>query len=263
MKKALAAKLRRLAAEYETPSFMDCDPSFAMHLFEDPLDAEAAAFAAASLSYGARKAFIPKIEFLLGKARDAGGPDRWIRSGAAERFFAGEGAKPFYRFYTHGDMAALFRAWRRVMEGFGSLGGLVRAKAEGDGKKAVAAICEAFAANGCAKAVPRDASSACKRICMFLRWMARGDSCVDLGLWAGFLDKSTLPMPLDVHVLRQARRLGLMGTRAPSMRAALELSHVLSEVFPGDPCKGDFALFGLGVAGADGSPPPGFSAGRA
>ena len=54
-------------------------------------------------------------------------------------------------------------------------------------------------------------------------------------------------VPLDVHVLRQARNLGLVRTNAATMHTALEITARLDEVFPGDPCKGDFALYGLGI----------------
>ena len=54
-------------------------------------------------------------------------------------------------------------------------------------------------------------------------------------------------MPLDTHVLRQSLRLGLMQSRTASMSAARKLTSALAEVFPDDPLKGDFALFGYGV----------------
>lgn len=82
---------------------------------------------------------------------------------------------------------------------------------------------------------------------MFLRWMTRSGSPVDIGLWSNFIDKATLPIPLDTHVLSQAHRLGLIRSKTASMATAVELSKKLSAVFPKDPAKGDFALFGYGV----------------
>ena len=90
--------------------------------------------------------------------------------------------------------------------------------------------------------------SACKRVCMFLRWMVRSGSPVDLGLWSDFIDRKTLIIPLDTHVVRQSRRLGLLASSCASMCAARRLSASLAEVFPDDPLRGDFALFGYGVA---------------
>ena len=83
--------------------------------------------------------------------------------------------------------------------------------------------------------------------------MVRDGSPVDLGLWSGFIDKKTLVMPLDTHVVQEACRLGLLKSPAESMSAAKRLTARLAEVFPDDPCRGDFALFGIGVDDATSS----------
>ena len=82
---------------------------------------------------------------------------------------------------------------------------------------------------------------------MFLRWMVRQNSPVDLGLWK-WADPASLLIPLDVHVMQEAAKLGLIPETASASRKTAELlTSALNEVFPGDPCRGDFALFGLGV----------------
>ena len=55
---------------------------------------------------------------------------------------------------------------------------------------------------------------------------------------------------MDTHVLSEAAKLGLIGSRTTSMSAAVKLTKALADVFPEDPLKGDFALFGYGVSGA-------------
>ena len=95
--------------------------------------------------------------------------------------------------------------------------------------------------------MPKDATSACKRVCMFMRWMVRDNSPVDLGLWSTFVDKRTLIMPMDTHVVSEAMKLNLLTSRCASMSAAQRLTDAMREVFPDDPLKGDFALFGYGV----------------
>ena len=80
-----------------------------------------------------------------------------------------------------------------------------------------------------------------------MRWMVRSSSPVDLGLWADFIAKDSLVMPLDVHVLHESKRLGLMESSTASMAAAIRLTETMRQIFPGDPLKGDFALFGYGV----------------
>lgn len=89
--------------------------------------------------------------------------------------------------------------------------------------------------------------SSCKRINMFLRWMVRKDDRgVDLGLWHR-IRPGQLLMPLDVHVDRVARRLGLLERRQTDWLAVLELTDKLRALDPDDPVKYDFALFGLGI----------------
>jgi uncharacterized protein (TIGR02757 family) len=133
------------------------------------------------------------------------------------------------------------------MDDYGSLGNFVKRNCSNDALEAVAKICQYFNDGGTSNVIPLSHRSACKRLCMFLRWMVRDNSPVDIGLWSRFIDKRTLVIPLDTHVLRQAGKLGLMKSSASSMAAAKLLTAKLSEVFPDDPVRGDFALFGLGV----------------
>jgi uncharacterized protein (TIGR02757 family) len=56
-------------------------------------------------------------------------------------------------------------------------------------------------------------------------------------------------MPLDVHVERVARQLGLLIRKQTDWQAALELTSVLKTLDEKDPVKYDFALFGLGLEG--------------
>lgn len=89
--------------------------------------------------------------------------------------------------------------------------------------------------------------SACKRLNMYLRWMVRQDKKgVDFGLWKK-IKPSQLICPLDVHVARVARKLGLLHRQQNDWQAALELTHNLRQLNPADPVQYDFALFGLGV----------------
>ena len=85
-----------------------------------------------------------------------------------------------------------------------------------------------------------------KKISMMRRWMVRDDGKVDLGLWRNS-DKRELILPLDVHVYTQAVELGLTGRRQKDIVTAREITDAFREIFPDDPCLGDFALFGYGV----------------
>ena len=98
--------------------------------------------------------------------------------------------------------------------------------------------------------------STCKRLCMFLRWMVRHDEQgVDFGLWKN-IKPAQLLIPLDVHVDRQARRLGLLTRPKTDWQAVLELTENLRQFDANDPVKYDFALFGLGILEKENRLPP-------
>ena len=82
---------------------------------------------------------------------------------------------------------------------------------------------------------------------MFLRWMVRSDTQgVDFGLWKR-LSPAHLVCPLDLHVARVARSLGLLKREISDWKAALELTRALRGFDPEDPVRYDFALFGMGL----------------
>jgi uncharacterized protein (TIGR02757 family) len=89
--------------------------------------------------------------------------------------------------------------------------------------------------------------STCKRLNMFLRWMVRNDTTgVDFGIWKK-IKPADLICPIDVHVARVAKKLGLLTRKQVDWQAAVELTNFLRTLDPLDPVKYDFALFGLGV----------------
>lgn len=92
-----------------------------------------------------------------------------------------------------------------------------------------------------------DPKAADKKINMMRRWMVRRDGKVDLGLWTA-TSPDSLVIPLDVHVYDEAYSLGLTSRKQKDLRTAMEITDFFREIFPGDPCLGDFALFGYGVS---------------
>ena len=82
---------------------------------------------------------------------------------------------------------------------------------------------------------------------MFLRWMVRqDDKGVDFGIWKS-ISPSQLICPVDVHVARIARQLGLLKRKQTDWLAAIELTEYLRTLDKQDPVKYDIALFGIGV----------------
>ena len=87
--------------------------------------------------------------------------------------------------------------------------------------------------------------SACKRLNLFLKWMIRKGP-VDLGLWENF-SSSQLLMPIDVHVARMSRGLGLFEGKSNNWQTAEIITEELRKFDEKDPVKYDFALFGYGI----------------
>ena len=248
MTKELAAKLRELADKYEVAAFCDEDPSQFLRWYNPAegrgsvADVETASFIAAMLAFGNRKQFIPKIQEILQTSdRSLGSCSKWLRTGAYKKDFPC-GEKKFYRFYSYDDMQVFFGELAEILGQAETLGEFFRLKAGG------AALHEVVSASfPKSSIVPKGRASANKRVHMYLRWMVRRNSPVDLGLWQ-WADPAALMIPLDVHVMQEAAKLGLIPEKAGASRKTAELlTAALNEVFPGDPCRGDFALFGLGV----------------
>lgn len=92
-------------------------------------------------------------------------------------------------------------------------------------------------------------NSTCKRLNMFLRWMVRKDkNGVDFGLWKK-IKPSQLLIPLDVHVDRTARKLGLIKRKQTDWQTVIELTNNLKQFDANDPVKYDYALFGMSISG--------------
>lgn len=88
--------------------------------------------------------------------------------------------------------------------------------------------------------------SACKRLLLFLKWMT-GTGPMTLGLWKTLSPRELL-VPVDTHILRLARHLGLTKKKQASWQTAEEISRALAVLTPEDPTRFDFALCHLGIS---------------
>ena len=281
----LKKSLLELADKYEVASFTNEDPSHFLrwYTFAQVPDIEAASFIAAMLSFGSRKQFIPKIRTILQTADSSSGSiTLWLKSGAYKKDFP-TGSQKFYRFYSYDDFHVFFGELTDILNRAQSLGDFLREQFEQQMKESALTtklaapsknvrtskvpapstneratknnaafpndlIMNCFAQSFPNSAiVPKGKNSANKRIHMFLRWMVRQNSSVDLGLWTWF-NPGDLLIPLDVHVMQEAVKLGLLPENSTASRkTAILLTKKLAQIFPNDPCRADFALFGLGI----------------
>lgn len=228
-------QLRTWAAEYDTPGFIPADPVSFPHRFTAKQDIEISGFLTAWIAYGNRKQILKKAGEL--HTEMDGSPLAYI---IGRRYAAHEGdTRPFYRFFKHSDLHDISRRLHDIYTTYPDLEAAVTAT----GGDPISALQTLFA--GIA-GIPRTPQSASKRLAMFVRWMVRRDGIVDFGLWRS-IDPCTLLIPLDTHVFDMARRLGMTRRSTADRRAAEEITACLREIWPDDPCMGDFALFGYGV----------------
>ena len=240
---AMTERLVVLADKYEVASFCDEDPSQFLHWYKKgKANIEVASFIAAMLAFGNRKQFIPKIRFILETAdNSAGDIYSWLKNGAYKKDFL-RSTNKYYRFYSFEDMQIFFDELAEILNCEKSMGDFFRKrwmeacdKENGQSPHLADIISQSFPKS---KIVPKGKSSANKRIHMFLRWMVRQNSPVDLGLWDWY-PAADLLIPLDVHVMQEGQKLGLIAEKATASR----------KIFPDDPARADYALFGIGVDG--------------
>jgi uncharacterized protein (TIGR02757 family) len=232
--------------------FIPADPVKFPHAYSAAADIEIAAFLAATIAWGRRDLILRSGERMfafLGPSPAAfvmAGDYRKLKDRCVHRTFFEEDLKYFCRgfkfcFEKYGGPEKLFAA------PLGLSGGSVW-----DG---IALFREAMAkANGgryTKHIADPAAGSACKRINLALRWLVRREGPVDLGLWKS-ISPAALCIPLDLHVGRTTRRLGLLegGRKANDRKAAAALTEKLRRFCPEDPAKYDLALFGMGVEDA-------------
>ncbi len=254
---ALKEFLNTKAALYEQPEFIQDDPICIPHRFSKKQDIEIAGFFASILAWGNRKSIINSSNRLISWMDNA--PYDFIMN------FTDDDLSPFMNFvhrtFNPTDLFHFFDflKYHYYYLGESSLESAfskyLTEKSE-NVEEALIGFYTMFFDEKIFKEFPKRTQkhiaspakkSACKRLNMFLRWMVRsGEKGVDFGIWKN-IKPSQLVCPLDVHVIRVGKQLGLLQRTNSDWFAALELTQQLKTLDPKDPVKYDFALFGLGV----------------
>lgn len=235
------------------------DPLEIVRAYTDPADQEIAGFIAASLALGRADLIRAAVRGVLGRMGPS--PRRFV-----ETFDPATGVSPFqgfvYRFYRPLDIALLVWWMRQMVETGGGIGGFFMEGFHPDDpdigpslsrfvqavfKLETRPVCPSLPEKGSGirhfLADPADGSG-CKRLNLFLRWMVRRDA-LDLGIWKD-VSPSKLIIPLDTHVARLGKRLGLTRRSSPDWKMAVEITEGLRRFDPADPVKYDFALCTVG-----------------
>lgn len=240
-------ELDNLAEKYETGDFIPSDPISAVHNYSKPEEIELIGFIASLFAYGSRKVFIPKLKQLF--TIMGNNPVEYIKNGDFSNLNGFN-----YRFAKEEDVAEILKVLSRLYNSGETIQSLFRYGYETTGEilGMLKIVTDYFYSNSehagdgffFMLANPHK-GGAMKRMNMFLRWMVR-KSAVDFGIW-DFIPKSELLIPLDVHVARISREMGLLKRKSNDFKAVLELTNNLKQFDCDDPIKYDFAIYAKGI----------------
>ncbi len=234
--------------EYSKPAyFLNTDPIQVPHQFSKKEDIEISAFLSATIAWGQRKTIIDNAKKLM----------LWMDNSPHQFILNANGKelKPFenfvHRTFNGTDCLTFIAALKNIYTHHQGLEQVFCLPADSFAQRIAQFKTLFFEIDHLPRthkhlADPSKGSSA-KRICMFLRWMVRpANKGSDFGIWTK-LSPADLHLPLDVHSGRIARNLGLLSRAQDDWKAVLELTKAMQEYDPSDPCKYDYALFGLGA----------------
>ncbi len=264
-KKLLKLKecLEDLYDKYEE-SYLYSDPLGFVHKSTDPKDIEVAGFIAAGFAFGGVGQIL-KILDEIDKAVNHKFYDFTVNFAPAEGIKLFKGF--YYRFIKEKDFSALFLVLSEILKQYGSIENFFLRgynPSELNLKNAIASfskraleLVDFFPVYGAA-VPPKDSmvryfftspagNSPCKRINLYLRWMVRNSDNLDFGIWQKGIQPYQLIIPVDTHMGRISRYIGLTARKNPSFKMAEEITDNLKKLDGFDPIKYDFAITRLGI----------------
>jgi len=242
--------------KYHKPEFISPDPLIFPLRYNSPLDIEAAAFISSSFALGRVNLIVTFLERFFERL---GSPVDGLL-GRSENDLINDFSDFKYRFYSPVDISRFLIGLRRIYLKYGSLEKCFMKFMPSSGKpedvlEGLTGIADLInestylSAAGCRDgrrnivSSPRG-GSACKRLCLFLRWVVRKD-IIDPGVWE--MDAGALLVPLDTHVMRVSRFLGLTCRRSADMKTVKEITANLKLFDKADPVKYDFSMSRIGI----------------
>lgn len=242
--KELKKHLDKLVIEFETADFIKNDPIQFPHRFEKKQDIEISGLIASSLAFGKREKIIEAVEKIHQIIENE--PHNFCQNYKASDSTIFSKFK--YRYIDGQNIADFFEGVSKVIKNFDSLEEvfLKHHNSEDETVKEglIGFVGEILTCGNYLLPCPTK-KSACKRLNLFLKWMVR-KSPVDIGIWQNVCP-SKLIIPLDVHVAKVSRKLGMLKRNANDWQSAYEITQKLKEFDSKDPTKYDFALFGEGI----------------
>ncbi len=233
---------------YNRREYVHPDPLEFLYNYDDVRDREIVGIVASSLAYGGIKQILKSVSAALSSIPSPA--DFIINSSKSELLKLYSGFK--HRFTTGEELAMTLYGIKTVLEKYGSLETcFLNGLSENDETvlpalaRFVAELSSVFNEKPRSLLPSPSKGSACKRLNLYLRWMTRNDD-VDPGGWHS-VPSSKLVIPVDIHMHRISRSLGLTARKSADLRTALEITDAFRKISPDDPVKYDFCLTRLGI----------------
>jgi len=244
----LHERFEEMYRKYNRREFVHPDPLEFVLRFEDPADQEVAGLIASTLAYGRVGHILKSLEKIFDILKSPSADLKSMnRSDLLERFGLFR-----HRWTTGDELVCLLRGMAILREECGSLENCFL-EGLGEDDQDVNPALVSFVARLRLASGRRDSSmlacpsmgSACKRMFLYLRWMVRRDE-VDPGPWTQ-VSSAQLIVPMDVHMHRVSRQLGLTSRKQADLKSALEITGFFRGLVPEDPVRYDFALTRPGI----------------
>ncbi|MFZ2631219.1 MAG: TIGR02757 family protein [Desulfosalsimonadaceae bacterium] len=251
-------KLERLYDQYNQRRYVHPDPLEFLYNYKELRDREIVGLIASALAYGKVAQILKSVGAVLEKMGPS--PFAYLQSTPSVRIVSD--FQPFvHRFAKGPQLSAFLMGIQQVILDYGSLYNCFLycfndrfSRTDETILPVLALFSEkiiqgsSVASGSCSPGhlVPcPEKGSACKRLHLFLRWMVRKDA-VDPGGWDD-VPRSALIIPLDTHMFRIGKALGLTFRNQADRLAALDISVGFKQWSPDDPVKYDFALTRFGI----------------
>ena len=241
----LAEVLEELYNCYNNRCWVHPDPLEFLYRYDRLPDREVAALVASMLAYGRVGGILDSVSRVLDPL--GGAPARALRHLYLEELEGMlEGFR--HRFATGFEVARILKAYSRLQSAEGGIGAYLGRIQGSLMERLDTLVGRVYDLAGIPPvhllAVP-SRGSACKRHMLMLRWMVRHDR-VDPGGWQ-HLGRENLLVPLDVHMMRAARLIGLTESQSTCLRVAREITRGFGALRPDDPVRYDFAITRFGI----------------